>query len=522
MDDSKLRFGVGVLVIAAIGIAVILTFLFGAFPAILNREYTLNVYFPSADGINVNAPVYRDGVKIGRVDDIQLQQKGGVMLTLSMDESIQMTHEYTPQIGIGSLITGDSKLEFRKADRRELAQLFANNEDMISQPYTDGETYLYGRKLEDPFNLIFGMEDELVSTFRSVRGAGDAIQDIGSDIKGLVRDVRGVIGLSPAAPSSAPSVPMGGFPQSMAPAPEWARPILLTSHSIPPNSASSSAPNCASSSSPRAVIQQVAMQQPLNQQGTQQSTAPPQGFTPPQAFGTQLGTPQPGQSGLQTPPTITQLAGDASQAVKEFGFLVRDIRSIIGDPQIQRNVSDTVDRLPGVLDEVKVTLEDARETFETFRDVGGQFEQVGIVAEDAVSQTANELQSTLRSVRTTAKSFEGTAQNIEAFTEPLGERGSELIEAVLVSLANVDNALVQLDTFGRTLNNSDGTVRRLLEDDELFYQVQRTVQNIEAASARLRPILDDVRVFSDKIARDPRQLGVRGAITNRPSGMGLK
>ncbi|PHQ35950.1 MlaD family protein [Rhodopirellula bahusiensis] len=505
MDDSRLRFGVGVLVIAAIGIAVILTFLFGAFPAILNREYTLNVYFPSADGINVNAPVYRDGVKIGRVDDIQLQEKGGVILTLSMDESVRMTHEYIPQIGIGSLITGDSKLEFRKADRRELSDYFENDSDLIDQLYTDDELFNYGRKLEDPFTLIFGMEDELVSTFRSVRGAGDAIQDIGSDIKGLVRDVRGVIGLSPNAPASAPSVPMGGFPQSMAPAPAWARPIVLASHSSPQGGVS------------KGVIQQVAMQQPLpNQAG------PPQGFTPPQAFGTQLGTPLPGQPGVQTPPTITQLAGDASQAVKEFSFLVRDIRSIIGDPQIQRNVSDTVDRLPGVLDEVKVTLEDARETFETFREVGGQFEQVGIVAEDAVSQTANELQSTLRSVRSTAKSFEGTAENIEAFTEPLGERGGELIEAVLVSLANVDNALVQLDTFGRTLNSSDGTVRRLLEDDELFYQVQRTVQNIEAASARLRPILDDVRVFSDKIARDPRQLGVRGAITNRPNGMGLK
>ncbi|MFG0264293.1 MAG: MlaD family protein [Rhodopirellula sp. JB055] len=510
MDDSKLRFGVGVLVIAAIGIAVILTFLFGAFPAILNREYTLMVYFPSADGINVNAPVYRDGVKIGRVDDIQLQEKGGVILTLSMDESVRMTHEYIPQIGIGSLITGDSKLEFRKADRRELSDYFENDSDLIDQLYTDDELFNYGRKLEDPFTLIFGMEDELVSTFQSVRGAGDAIQDIGNDIKGLVRDVRGVIGISPTAPASAPTVPMGGFPQSMTPAPKWARPIALASQTSAPGGASNN------------VIQTVAMQQTFPPQSAPLQNVPPQGFTPPPGFTAPLGTPVPGQPGGQTPPTITQLAGEASQAVREFGFLVRDIRAIIGDPQIQQDVSDTVERLPGVLDEVKVTLEDARDTFETFRDVGGQFEQVGIVAEDAVTQTANELQKTLESVRSTAKSFEGTAQNIEAFTEPLGERGDELIEAVLVSLANVDNALVQLDTFGRTLNSSDGTVRRLLEDDELFYQVQRTVQNIEAASARLRPILDDVRVFSDKIARDPRQLGVRGAITNRPSGMGLK
>ena len=50
MDENKLRFGVGVLVIAAIGIGIILAFLFGAFPTVLNREYTLLVEFPSAEG----------------------------------------------------------------------------------------------------------------------------------------------------------------------------------------------------------------------------------------------------------------------------------------------------------------------------------------------------------------------------------------------------------------------------------------------------------------------------------------
>ena len=42
------------------------------------------------------------------------------------------------------------------------------------------------------------------------------------------------------------------------------------------------------------------------------------------------------------------------------------------------------------------------------------------------------------------------------------------------------------------------------------------------ATAKVRPILDDVRIFSDKIARDPRQLGVKGALSKTPSGYGLK
>ncbi|MEM9645483.1 MAG: MCE family protein, partial [Planctomycetota bacterium] len=125
MDENKLRFGVGVLVIAAIGIGIILTFLFGAFPAVLNREYEITVWFPSAEGVSTNTPVLRDGVRIGRVSDIRLVtetqtgSKGGVKLTLKMDEEHVLYHDYIPRIGNGSFITGDSKLEFVRHERAD-------------------------------------------------------------------------------------------------------------------------------------------------------------------------------------------------------------------------------------------------------------------------------------------------------------------------------------------------------------------------------------------------------------------
>jgi hypothetical protein len=34
--------------------------------------------------------------------------------------------------------------------------------------------------------------------------------------------------------------------------------------------------------------------------------------------------------------------------------------------------------------------------------------------------------------------------------------------------------------------------------------------------------MEDVRIFTDKIARDPRQLGVKGALDQTPSGQGSK
>ncbi len=110
MDDNKLRFGVGVLVIAAIGLGIILTFLFGAFPTVLSREYELLVEFPSAEGVSTNTPVLRDGVRIGRVTEITLMEKEGVLLQTGDGPRSQKRyqHEYIPHIGIGSVITGDA------------------------------------------------------------------------------------------------------------------------------------------------------------------------------------------------------------------------------------------------------------------------------------------------------------------------------------------------------------------------------------------------------------------------------
>ncbi len=174
MDDNKLRFGVGVLVIAAIGLGIILTFLFGAFPTVLNREYELLVEFPSAEGVSTNTPVLRDGVRIGRVTDITLLEKEGVLLRLGMDDNRKLSHEYIPRIGTGSVITGDATLEFVRADEQQLAVIFPTPEDrqLISQQFTDGEYVRYGYKATDPFSMLFDMEGDLLGTMESIRRAG--------------------------------------------------------------------------------------------------------------------------------------------------------------------------------------------------------------------------------------------------------------------------------------------------------------------------------------------------------------
>jgi phospholipid/cholesterol/gamma-HCH transport system substrate-binding protein len=74
-------------------------------------------------------------------------------------------------------------------------------------------------------------------------------------------------------------------------------------------------------------------------------------------------------------------------------------------------------------------------------------------------------------------------------------------------------------TFGDALNNREGSLGRLTSDAELYNNLNQAAKNVEELTRQLRPILNDVRVFTDKISRDPGRLGVRGVFQQ---GSGIK
>jgi phospholipid/cholesterol/gamma-HCH transport system substrate-binding protein len=435
MDENKLRFGVGVLVISAIGIGIILTFLFGAFPSVLSRDYNMSIKFPSAEGINANSAVVRDGVKIGHVNNIQLLDQGGVLVSVSLDANQKLTHRYIPRIGSGSFVTGDAKLEFVRATERELATNLGDKADLIDQPYGDGDFIDYGTKASS----MFEMQGDILNALAAIRTAGDSISTAGENVSGLATEVREVVG------------------------------------------------------------------------GTDKK--------------------------------IEELTDEVVKTLGEFQGAIQDVREIVGDPALNENLQRSAAKLPELLTEANETLETTQKTLDSFGRAGDQFEQVGKQAEEGVvlakgvveevgkgvGDARTTIQTVGKSIEKTLQSAEGTVANAEKtfgnlaeFTEPLAKNGDRVVGEVLQTLDQLQGSLVEIQQFGQTLNNSDGTVKRLLEDDEIYFQIRRTVENIELATSRIRPILDDVRVFSDKIARDPRQLGIRGAITKQPNNVGLK
>ncbi len=169
-------------------------------------------------------------------------------------------------------------------------------------------------------------------------------------------------------------------------------------------------------------------------------------------------------------------AGDALEAVEQ---LAGNANSILGDEQTQLDIRQAIERLPVILDDTHKAVVQMEHSMGTFN---------------------------------------RTLGNIEDFTEPLGRDAEQMIGRVDSSLARLDQLAAELVQFSQAINNSEGTLGQLIHNPELYHNLNRTIRNVEYLTRKIEPILDDARVFSDKVARNPGVI-VRDAV--RP-GPGLK
>ena len=214
--------------------------------------------------------------------------------------------------------------------------------------------------------------------------------------------------------------------------------------------------------------------------------------------------------------------GSISSAANEVDLLARGLNSVLGtnDQQLQR-----------ILQKSEVALDDIHLAMGTVNDLVSDPE-----LKESLKKTLqdmpllfNEMRSTMTDARDTLAGFqrvsqqaETNLQHLERFTSPLGERGEEFVDNFGLIIRNVEDLTSQLVVFSQALNEGEGTLGRLIRDPELYDELSETVRSFNEASRRIRPILDNVRTFTDKVARDPRTLGVKGALDRKPLGMGLK
>ena len=187
---------------------------------------------------------------------------------------------------------------------------------------------------------------------------------------------------------------------------------------------------------------------------------------------------------------LPRILQKTERALDQFNKSLQTVDNVFGDPEMQQNLKRSIQDLPRFFDDARGTLSKANETFDGFQRMSARAER--------------------------------NLESLEKFTKPLSERGPALVDDISGSLSNINSLTEQLDEMARNFTTRQGTIGKLLRDDTIYDRLDRTLANVEEITFRLRPIMEDVRIFSDKIARDPRQLGLKGALDKRPLGTGVK
>jgi phospholipid/cholesterol/gamma-HCH transport system substrate-binding protein len=191
---------------------------------------------------------------------------------------------------------------------------------------------------------------------------------------------------------------------------------------------------------------------------------------------------------------LRETSRKAQGAFDNFDKIFDNINEIIGDPANKDRISEVLASLPELFEELRGAVQDTREAVTSLQET---------------SETANI-----------------NLQNLRPVTETLESEGPEILRKVNRSLDNVDGLFEQIGKASaslKKLQSSEGTIGKLLNDPELYQTALETMQNVRDLSIKLEPMLNDLRMFADSIARDPGQLGVRGAVRNRDAkGTGYK
>jgi hypothetical protein len=137
---------------------------------------------------------------------------------------------------------------------------------------------------------------------------------------------------------------------------------------------------------------------------------------------------------------------------------------------------------------------------------------------DELPDAIHEFRATMRDSRVVLQSAERNFKNLETFTEPLGQKGPEISEAILRTVAGLDQVLRDFGEVAKALNNRQGTIGRLIHEDQVYENANRLMFNankvlgdIDQLLFNLKPIIADARVLMDKIATEPGRI-ISGAI----------
>lgn len=221
----------------------------------------------------------------------------------------------------------------------------------------------------------------------------------------------------------------------------------------------------------------------------------------------------------RTERNLSEVMTSLTATSREWHQVARNVNGLVETNR--GNLDEVIERTAVSLDEFTKTMAHAGRAFDNANRVIGD-EQTVTNLKKAVAglpQLVTETQQTITAMRGTVGAINSNLRNLDAVTQPIAKHTTSIVVRLDQSLANMESLTGELKQFAELANKSDGSMKKFISDPALYRDLERSASTLSVLLQNLDPIIRDMRVFSDKIARRPEIIGVGGAL--RPS-TGLK
>jgi phospholipid/cholesterol/gamma-HCH transport system substrate-binding protein len=129
---------------------------------------------------------------------------------------------------------------------------------------------------------------------------------------------------------------------------------------------------------------------------------------------------------------------------------------------------------------------------------------------------------TMQELRVVLDSANKNFRDLEGFTQPLGRNGDRIVNSIFETTEGLDRMVEELNVFTQALSSREGTLGQLIHDRQVYENLNRLIHNanqvvlqVNDLTLRLRPVVNDARIFMDKVAREPGRV-VTGGLNPSP------
>lgn len=185
------------------------------------------------------------------------------------------------------------------------------------------------------------------------------------------------------------------------------------------------------------------------------------------------------------------------------------------------NLHDVLEKSVVSLNDFSKTMHQASETLLVAQDLLGDRENQANLKKaiaalphlaEQTGQTIASLNATVKTINRAAVKIDQNMENLTEVTKPLAQHSRGIIIRLDQSLANLQSVTKELDTFVKLANTEEGSLQKLATDPELYENLNRSAIQLAVLLKNADPLIKDLQIFSDKIARHPELMGVGGAL----------